>query len=79
MSQFGDTSNISKGEFSQNNEFFATAGGSGACKVWTVPNCDVKTELNGHITKVHDIKFHPLSTIGLDEESYANIATCSSD
>lgn len=44
-----------------------------------MPDCELKTKLLGHITKTHDILFHPESGIGLSPDSYANIATCSSD
>ncbi|KRX01656.1 WD40-repeat-containing domain [Pseudocohnilembus persalinus] len=78
-SQYADTNTISKGAFSKDNQFYATAGGSGICKIWNIPNCDEKTSLNGHVSKVHDIQFHPESTIGLSESSYANLATCGQD
>lgn len=79
MQLFGDTSTIFRGAFTKDQRYFGTAGGSGECKIWTIPECKLKTRLYGHLTKAHDIQFHPECMLGLSSSSYANIATCSSD
>jgi WD40 repeat protein len=80
MSQFGDTSAVTRGCFSPDDSLFATGGGSGEASVWSVPGCELRTSLKeGHLTKIHDLRFHPEAGDGLSAESYGNIVTASSD
>ena len=37
--QSGDDRCVSRGAISPNEEFFATSGWSGKCKVWGIPDC----------------------------------------
>lgn len=51
---------------------------SGLCKVWSVPNCDLKQTLKGHTCNVGAIVFHPKATIS-QEETICNMASCAAD
>lgn len=77
-SQYADDRCVSRGALSPNEELFATSGWSGLCKVWGVPDCQIRTELRGHNDRVNSIKFHPYSTIHLPEDG-PNIITASAD
>jgi hypothetical protein len=41
MSQFADSSTVSRGAFNNECNFIATAGGSGVSKIWRIPECDL--------------------------------------
>ncbi|KAL1505929.1 hypothetical protein ABEB36_005377 [Hypothenemus hampei] len=77
-SQIGDTRPISYCTFSPNSKLLATASWSGLCKVWTVPNCELKQTLKGHTSNVGAIVFHPRATIS-QEETACNMASCAAD
>lgn len=77
-SQYADERCASRGTLSPNEELFAVSGWSGNCKVYSVPDCELRTELKGHLDRVNYIKFHPYSTIHLPEDA-PNIATASAD
>jgi len=59
MSQFADTSCVSRGEISPNQLLFASAGGTGDCKIWNINDTHLRGSLLGHLTKVHSLAFHP--------------------
>ena len=77
-SQYGDDRFISKGALSPDETLFATAGWTGLCRVWGVPDCQLRTELKGHDDKAISICFHPTSGKGLSPNG-PNIATGSAD
>lgn len=77
-SQYADERCVSRGHLSPDNELFATSGWSGDCKVWGIPDCEIRTELKGHRDRVNHIRFHPMATVGLHEDG-PNIATASAD
>jgi U4/U6 small nuclear ribonucleoprotein PRP4 len=77
-SQFADDRCVSRGDLSYNNELYATSGWSGECKVWGIPDWEIRTNLKGHRDRVNHIKFHPWATKGLDENG-PNIGTASAD
>ncbi|KAI4458068.1 wd40 repeat protein [Holotrichia oblita] len=77
-SQIGDTRPISYCQFSPNSQLIATASWSGLCKVWTVPDCQLKQTLKGHTCHVGAIVFHPKATIS-QEETICNMASCAAD
>ncbi|CAD8193638.1 unnamed protein product [Paramecium octaurelia] len=79
MSQFGDSSGISRSTISPNQKYLATAGGSGECKLWDIETASLKSSLLGHLTKCHSIAFHPQSLLTLSPQSFANVATASAD
>lgn len=67
MCQFADSSCVSRGCFSPDQKYFATSGWSGTCKLWTIPDCNLKTTLVGHLNRAIDITFHPYSGSNLSE------------
>jgi len=77
-SQYADDRCVSRGTFSPDYELFATSGWSSVCKIWGIPDCSVRTELNGHDDRVNHIRFHPQSCISLSENG-PNVATASAD
>lgn len=60
-SQYADDRCVSRGCLSPDEELFATSGWSGICRVWGVPDCQLRTELKGHTDRVVNIRFHPMS------------------
>lgn len=64
-SQYADDRCVARGALSPDEELFATAGWSGVCKVWGVPDCAIRTELRGHTDRVNCIKFHPQAAVSL--------------
>ncbi|XP_045461463.1 U4/U6 small nuclear ribonucleoprotein Prp4 [Harmonia axyridis] len=77
-SQIGDTRPISFCQFSPDSKLLATASWSGLCKIWSVPDCELKQVLKGHTCNVGAIVFHPQATLSLDE-NVCNMASCASD
>ncbi|XP_057670934.1 U4/U6 small nuclear ribonucleoprotein Prp4 [Diorhabda carinulata] len=77
-SQVGDTRPISYCQFSPDSKLLATASWSGLCKVWSVPNCELKQTLKGHTCNVGAIVFHPYATSERDEK-ICNMASCAAD
>ena len=68
-----------RGSFIKDGSLFASSGGSGDCKVWSIPECELRTKLMGHVGRVNDIKFHPNALNASTHEVYGKIATASSD
>lgn len=79
MCQFGDSSSLIRGHFLYDQSLFSTSGGSGVCKIWSIPNCELRTKLMGHCNRVNDIKFHPQALNQLSPNLYGNLATVASD
>ena len=79
MCQFGDCSSLIRGHFLADQSLYGTSGGSGDCKIWSIPDCGLATKLMGHCNRVNDIKFHPMARNGLGPSLYGNIATVASD
>lgn len=77
LSQFADNRCVSRGCLSPDETLFATSGWSGDCKVWGVPDCQLRTELKGHSDRVVNIRFHPMT--GKIAADGPNIATASAD
>ena len=77
MCQFGDGSSLIRGHFLHDQSLYASCGGSGDSKIWSVPECQLKTKLMGHAGRVNDIKFHPKAL--LNGQGYGNLASASSD
>jgi U4/U6 small nuclear ribonucleoprotein PRP4 len=78
MCQYGDSSALSRGAFSHDSKYYATAGSTGQCKIWSVPDCGEVTHLNGHLIKVNDVVFNPTME-RLSPNSPGCLATASSD
>lgn len=79
MCQFGDCSSLIQGHFIYDQSLYATSGGSGDCKIWSIPDCELKSKLMGHCNRVNDIKFHPQALKSISPDCYGNLATVSSD
>ncbi|XP_050312702.1 U4/U6 small nuclear ribonucleoprotein Prp4 [Anthonomus grandis grandis] len=77
-SQVGDNRPISYCTFSPNSKLLATASWSGLCKIWSIPDCELKQTLKGHTCNVGAIVFHPKATLS-QEETICNMASCASD
>lgn len=77
-SEFGDDRTISHGYLSPEEDLFLTAGWSGVCKLWGVPDCSLLTDLKGHEDKVLCGAFHPSAQKELSPNG-PNIATGSAD
>ena len=60
MCQKADLSHVSRGCFSPDGKYFATAGWSGKARVWSVPDCKLSLELFGHLGRVTDVQFNPI-------------------
>ena len=75
--QYADERCVSRGCLSPDEELFATSGWSGTCKVWGIPDCQLRTELKGHKDMVKCIKFHPMA--GSIPPNAPNVATASAD
>lgn len=58
-SQYADDRCVSRGALSPDEELFATSGWSGACRIWGIPDCQLRTELLGHTDRVVNIRWHP--------------------
>lgn len=76
-SQYADDRCVSRGCLSPDEELFATSGWSGICRVWGVPDCQLRTELKGHSDRVVNIRFHPMA--GKISPDGPNLATASAD
>ena len=77
MCQFADPSCVSKGCFSPDTKYFATSGWSGLCKVWSIPDCNLKTTLLGHSNRAIDIQFSPF--FGKEGNTSVSLATSGAD
>ena len=77
-SQVGDIRPISSAEFSPDSSLVATSSWSGLCKLWTMPNLELKSTLRGHNCNAGHIAFHPFATKSQPEEDL-NLASCGVD
>ncbi|KAI8074957.1 WD40-repeat-containing domain protein [Gongronella butleri] len=73
-SQLADERPVSQCAFSPNSQLLLTGAWSGACKVWSVPNCELVTTLAGHAGRIGGVAFHPDATLNLSSAA-ANMAT----
>lgn len=69
-SQVGDTRPVASCRFSPNSKLMATAGWSGSCKLWSVPDCEEVITYQGKINKLKLLLY---------KESLLKIATHCSD
>ena len=78
-SQYADDRCVARGHLSPDESLFATAGWSGNCKIWGIPDCLFRTDLKGHRDRVCCIRFHPYALTGMIPENGPNLATASAD
>lgn len=80
-SEIGDERPLVSIAFAPNSRVVATGAWSGLCKLWSIDAlslCRHSHSLRGHTERIHDLAFHPKSTINL-EPTVVNFATCASD
>ncbi|TDG53155.1 hypothetical protein AWZ03_000698 [Drosophila navojoa] len=72
-SQVGDTRPVSSAAFSEDSSLLMTASWSGLCKLWSVPNCELKQTMRGHASYVGGVALRP--GVKLDEENVVAMAS----
>eukprot|EP00054_Salpingoeca_dolichothecata_P004205 m.29833 g.29833 ORF g.29833 m.29833 type:complete len:523 (+) comp14416_c0_seq1:3-1571(+) len=77
-SQVGDARPASFCRLSPDASMLATGSWRGACKVWSIPNCELKLNLRGHTDRIGNVVWHPEATKTAHPSS-TNLASCSSD
>ena len=80
-SQYADERAVSRGdilEISEDNILVGVSGWSGECKIYGLPDCEIRTTLEGHTNRTNHIRFHPEAGKSLSADT-ANIATASAD
>uniref|UniRef100_A0A915J9B0 Pre-mRNA processing factor 4 (PRP4)-like domain-containing protein n=1 Tax=Romanomermis culicivorax TaxID=13658 RepID=A0A915J9B0_ROMCU len=86
-SQVGDTRPVAHCQFSPDSKYVATAGWSGLCKLWSLPDCQLVREYKGHTSRAGCITFHPDAKLDeaapvVDEDNAStnvDLASCASD
>lgn len=76
-SQVGDNRPVSGCAFNDDSSLLLTSSWSGLCKVWTVPDCDLKQTLRGHASYVGGVAFR--SKVSLDDVHVVSMASCGHD
>ncbi|XP_034659018.1 U4/U6 small nuclear ribonucleoprotein Prp4 [Drosophila subobscura] len=72
-SQVGDTRPVSGAAFSQDSTLLLTSSWSGLCKLWSVPDCELKQTLRGHASYVGGVALRP--GVKADEENVVAMAS----
>ncbi|XP_030385424.1 U4/U6 small nuclear ribonucleoprotein Prp4 [Scaptodrosophila lebanonensis] len=72
-SQVGDTRPVSSAAFSDDSALLLTGSWSGLCKLWSVPNCELKQTLRGHGSYVGGVALRPGVT--QDEQNVVAMAS----
>ncbi|XP_016986063.1 U4/U6 small nuclear ribonucleoprotein Prp4 [Drosophila rhopaloa] len=72
-SQVGDTRPVSSAAFSTDSTLLLTASWSGLCKLWSVPDCELKQTLRGHASYVGGVALRP--GVKADEENVVAMAS----
>ncbi|KAH8266160.1 hypothetical protein KR038_007453 [Drosophila bunnanda] len=72
-SQVGDTRPVSSAAFSADSSLLLTASWSGLCKLWSVPDCELKQTLRGHASYVGGVALRP--GVHADEENVVAMAS----
>ncbi|VDD76836.1 unnamed protein product [Mesocestoides corti] len=65
-SQVGDTRPLTCCKFSPDGQVLATSSLSGLCRLWSVPESELKLNLRGHQTGVCSVAWHPQARIQSD-------------
>ncbi|VDL90403.1 unnamed protein product [Schistocephalus solidus] len=74
-SQVGDTRPLTCCKFSPDGSLLATSSMSGLCRLWSLPDCQLKQNLRGHTAGACSIAWHPRACLQADQQ----IALASSD
>ncbi|KAL7732408.1 hypothetical protein ACLKA6_004381 [Drosophila palustris] len=72
-SQVGDTRPVSSAAFNEDSTLLMTASWSGLCKLWSVPDCELKQTLRGHASYVGGVALRP--GVKLDEQNVVAMAS----
>ncbi|KAH8322473.1 hypothetical protein KR074_000887 [Drosophila pseudoananassae] len=72
-SQVGDTRPVSSAAFSEDSTLLLTSSWSGLCKLWSVPDCELKQTLRGHASYVGGVALRP--GVKADEENVVAMAS----
>ncbi|XP_062131538.1 LOW QUALITY PROTEIN: U4/U6 small nuclear ribonucleoprotein Prp4 [Drosophila sulfurigaster albostrigata] len=72
-SQVGDTRPVSSAAFNEDSTLLMTASWSGLCKLWSVPDCELKQTLRGHASYVGGVALRP--GVKADEENVVAMAS----
>lgn len=72
-SQVGDTRPVSSAAFSEDSTLLMTASWSGLCKLWSVPDCELKQTMRGHASYVGGVALRP--GVKPDEENVVAMAS----
>lgn len=72
-SQVGDTRPVSSAAFSEDSTLLMTASWSGLCKLWSVPDCELKQTMRGHASYVGGVALRP--GVKQDEENVVAMAS----
>lgn len=72
-SQVGDTRPVSSAAFSEDSSLLLTSSWSGLCKLWSVPDCELKQTLRGHASYVGGVALRP--GVKADEENVVAMAS----
>lgn len=76
-SQVGDIRPISACAFNDDSTLLLTSSWSGLCKVWSVPDCELKQTLRGHTHHVGGVAFRKNTSSDCFNE--VTMASCSTD
>ncbi|KAM3171900.1 hypothetical protein ACTXT7_015645 [Hymenolepis weldensis] len=76
-SQVGDTRPLTCCHFSPDSQMLATSSMSGLCRVWSVPDSEMKLSLRGHRTAACSVAWHPRA--GLQSELKIALASSAQD
>lgn len=76
-SQVGDVRPISACAFNADSSLLITSSWSGLCKVWSMPNCELKQTLRGHTHHVGGVAFR--NNISTDCFNEVTMATSAND
>ncbi|KAH8319468.1 hypothetical protein KR067_010723 [Drosophila pandora] len=72
-SQVGDTRPVSSAAFNEDSTLLLTSSWSGLCKLWSVPDCELKQTLRGHASYVGGVALRP--GVKADEENVVAMAS----
>ncbi|KAL7062898.1 hypothetical protein AAHC03_01616 [Spirometra sp. Aus1] len=67
-SQVGDTRPLTCCKFSPDGNLLATSSMSGLCRIWSLPDCEMKQNLRGHTAGACAIAWHPQACLQAEQQ-----------
>ncbi|VDN33531.1 unnamed protein product [Dibothriocephalus latus] len=67
-SQVGDTRPLTCCKFSPDGSLLATSSMSGLCRLWSLPDCQLKQNLRGHTAGACSIAWHPQAGLQANQQ-----------